>query len=115
MLVYVSAPYSEVSDKDSLMRTIAAFSGRYMLANPGEYAVSGLMHHYAIKEEPALGTDYKFWKEWCDLCMAVCTKMVVLTVPGWSTSEGVAAEIEYAKKVNMPIAYIDPYSYNNFA
>lgn len=50
-----------------------------------------------------------------DLCMAVCTKMVVLTVPGWSTSEGVAAEIEYAKKVNMPIAYIDPYSYNNLA
>ena len=41
--------------------------------------------------------------------------MVVLTVPGWSTSEGVAAEIEYAKKVNMPIAYIDPYSYNNLA
>lgn len=112
MLVYVSSPYSKVADKDFLMKTVSAFTGKYMLLNKGEYAVSGLLHHYAIKEEPKLGSDYKFWKEWCDLFMSRCDKVVVLTIDGWETSVGVAGEIEYAKKNNMPIVYINPFCYN---
>lgn len=115
MLVYVSAPYSDVPDKHKLMQTVAQACGKYMLAYPGHYAVSGLIHHYALTEVDGFGSDYEFWKNWCETFLAKCEKLVVLTVPGWSTSTGVAAEIQLAKKLNLPIEFIDPTSFYNIA
>lgn len=34
-------------------------------------------------------------------------KMYVLCLPGWKESKGVALEIEFAQKENIPIVYID--------
>ena len=115
MLVYVASPYSSVPDKHQLMRTVAQTCGKYMLAYPGQYAVSGLIHHYALSEVEGLGTDYEFWKNWCETFLRKCEKLVVLTIPGWNTSTGVAAEIQLAKSLNMPIEFIDPTSFYNIA
>lgn len=108
MLVYLSSPYSNVKNKENLMRDIARFSAQYMLAHPGEYAVSGLVHHYATLECDELGTDYQFWKEWCELFISKCDKVVVIMFPGWHNSTGVTAEIELAHKLNKPVEYREP-------
>ena len=105
MLVFISAPYSKVDDKELLMQTIARFSGEYMIAHPGQYAVTGLMHHYALLECPSLGTDYAFWKDWCELFLSRCDKVIVLQLPGWETSTGVSEEIKLATKLSKPIEF----------
>ncbi len=104
-IAYIAAPYSSIPDKHELMRLVAKFSGQYMINNPDWFAITGLVHHYASLEEPKLGTDYSFWVQWCELFMTKCDKLVVLCIPGWETSVGVQAEIEYASSLNIPIEY----------
>lgn len=107
-LVYVAAPYSKIEDKHTLMERIADFSGYYMINHPGEYAITGLVHHYASIQRPDLGTDYKFWEEFCVGFIKRCDKVLVLMIDGWEKSTGVHAEINLAKRLNIPIEYWIP-------
>jgi hypothetical protein len=107
MLTYIAAPYSKVEDKEALMKAIAKFSGEYMLSHPGEYAMTGLFHHYAATECTELGTDYAFWVNFCTEFLAKCDKLVVLKYKGWDTSTGVAAEISLATHWNLPVEYCE--------
>lgn len=104
-LIYVSSPYSAISDKEALMRCIARESGEYMIANPGEYAVTGLVGHYSVVEVPGLGTDYVFWQDFCEMLISKSDKVLVLMIPGWQESTGVRGEIEYATALGLPIEY----------
>ena len=104
-LVYVAAPYSRVPDKKELMERIADFCGYYMIKHPGEYAITGLVHHYAAVQRPELGTDYRFWEEFCVGFIKRSEKLVVLMIDGWDSSTGVNAEINLAKRLNIPIEY----------
>lgn len=111
MIVYVAAPYSKIKDKDKLMVDIGDFCGRYMINNPNEYAVTGLVHHYACINNPTLGTAYSFWADWCHEFLIKCDKMIVLMVDGWKESTGVQDEIIFCKSNYIPIVYatIDSY------
>lgn len=106
-MVYVAAPYSNIVNKPALMRSIAKFCGEYMIAHPGEYAITGLVHHYACEDNPTLGTDYQFWETFCQGFIQRCDKVVVLKIDGWETSKGVAAEIDYATHLGRPVEFVD--------
>ncbi len=105
MIVYVAAPYSNVEDKEELLDQIAKFNADYMVANPGEYLITGLVHHYALKHNKNLGSDWKFWKTFCIDFLDRVDKLIVLQFPGWDTSRGVQEEIEYAQYLALPIEY----------
>lgn len=107
MLAYVCAPYSNISDKNQLMRYIARISADYMLANPGHFLVSGLINHYACQENPNLGTDYHFWQDFCVTLMRRCDKVIVIRFLGWDESVGVRSEISLAMQLGLPIEFID--------
>lgn len=113
MLVYVAAPYSNVPDKEKLMDIIARVSAKYMLENPGEYTITGLVHHYACQHESRLGTDWAFWKDFCELFLKRCDKLLVIMYSGWWESGGVQAEIKLAEQLEIPVQYICPYTYLN--
>jgi hypothetical protein len=107
MLVYVAAPYSSIPDKNELMRIISKFCGEYMIANPGEYAIPGLVHHYPTLECPELGTDYSFWQNFCEVFLSRCDKMIVLRIPGWQESKGVKGELEFCLTHRIPVEFRD--------
>lgn len=104
-LVYVAAPYSAIEDRHQLMRDIARISGEYMIANPGEYAVTGLVNHYAALECEGLGTDYQFWQVFCELMINKSDKILVIKFPGWESSIGVSQEIKFATETGKEISY----------
>ena len=106
MIAYVSAPYSKIDDKHALMRLIAKQSGMWMLANPGWFAITGLVHHYAAQECSELGTDYVFWETWCEEFLQQCDKLLVLEIDGWDNSVGVQAEIALAHRLMIPVEYL---------
>lgn len=107
MLAYVAAPYSAFRDKNQLMRDIARISADYMIAHPGQFLVSGLCNHYACLENPTLGTDFAFWKEFCVDLMRRCDKLIVIRFGGWDESVGVRGEIHLAMTLGLPIEFID--------
>lgn len=106
MLVYISAPYSSAIDKDDHMKFVMRCIGAYMVANPGEFAVSPLCNHYALNGNPALGTDWTFWKDYSFELLNKCEKMVVLVMHGTDTSVGVHGEVTMAKELGIPVFYL---------
>lgn len=106
MIVYVAAPYSNIKNKKTLMNAIAYLCGKYMLENPGAYTITGLVHHYACLHHGELGTDWKFWKDFCEQFLTKCDKLLVLTFEGWKESGGVQAEIELAKLNGIEVEYV---------
>ena len=90
------------------MDRIAKFCAKYMLDNPGHYTITGLVHHYACQHEERLGTDWAFWKDFCEEFLAKCDKMVVITFDGWKESGGVQAEIKIAYELGIPVEYHKP-------
>ena len=107
MLTYVAAPYSNQQNKDSLMEDIAEFCAVYMKNHPGEYAVTGLVHHYACQYDKTLGTDWNFWKDFCTEFISKCNKLVVIKFPGWHESKGVLREIEIASEMGISVEFYE--------
>lgn len=105
-LVYLSAPYSKAEDKDELMRQVMKFSGDYMVAYPGQHVVSPLFNHYSLHLVPQLGSDYDFWGSYSRNLLSRCDLMIVLQLPGWDQSVGVADEIAEAGARNIQVKYL---------
>lgn len=105
-MIYLSAPYSRVADKDELMAKIMTFSGRFMLTHPGQHICSPLFNHYSLDRVPELGTDYAFWKAYSANMLGRCDRMIVLEIDGWLESTGVADEIRIAGLERIPVEYV---------
>ena len=106
MLVYLAAPYSRTSCKNSLMAAVMKFSGEYMLKNKGQFIVSPLFNHFSLEHVPGLGSDWEFWKEYSEKLMSKCDKLIVLDMPETAESTGVQAEIQLASAAGIPIVHL---------
>lgn len=54
-----------------------------------------------------LPTDFEFWRQYDKAIISRCSELWVLTLPGWSESVGVAAEIEIANRLSIPVRYVE--------
>jgi uncharacterized protein DUF1937 len=52
--------------------------------------------------------DWRIWRRVDRWFLQACEQVVVLTLPGWQTSEGVQAEIALAAELGKGIALIAP-------
>lgn len=107
MLVYLSAPYSSVVDKDKHMGLLMKFAGEYMLSHPGEFIVTPLTNHYALDHVPGLGADWNFWKNYSLDLLCKCDRMLVIEMDGTDTSTGVKAEIKHAIELGIEINHVE--------
>ena len=58
-----------------------------------------------------LPKDFEFWMNYDHAMIERCEVFGVLLLPDWTKSEGVQAEIAYAKQLEKPIAMLDPEGY----
>ena len=102
---YVSAPYSSALDKDQRMIIVTTYSATCLLRD--EHVICPLtMGHNFIKTSVKLPFQSEWWLDWCINLLAGCDEMDVLMLPGWDTSIGVTAEVEYAQQNGIKINYI---------
>lgn len=102
---YISAPYSNATDKDERMSMVSTYSANCLKRN--EFVICPLtMGHNFIKTGVQLPFDSNWWLGWCFAILSKCTQMDVLMIPGWEESTGVMAEIRFAQGNNIPINYV---------
>ena len=107
MLVYLSAPYSSVPDKDHLYQSVMRTSGLYMIRNQGARVVSPLFCVPSLSLVPEMGSDYNFWGDYSRELLQKCEKLIVLKYPGWDESTGVKDEIATALAANILVEYLE--------
>lgn len=111
-MVYLAAPYSVKHDDpavvaqtieermEALSRVDVALMGR------GVHTITPLLKHYTLAHSDG-ASDWAAFQEYSYNLIDRCDALYVLMLEGWDVSQGVTAEIKYAKELKMQIVYLD--------
>jgi hypothetical protein len=109
-LVYLASPYSHPDPrvKEERFRLACAAAGRLM--KEGECVFSPIAHSHSIEQHFHDGAieGHDFWLKQDFSILRHCSKLIILALDGWEKSRGVAAEIEFAQGLKIPLEYIEP-------
>ena len=107
MKIYLACPYSHPVQNVRNKRFIDANFQAAELMSEGHIVFSPISHSHPVAKTGMLDAlDLDFWLkqdlsfiEWCD-------SVYVMTIDGWSSSKGIQAEVEFARKIGKPIHFI---------
>lgn len=109
-IVYLACPYTDLSMEVRVSRFEASARAAAELIHRGMFVYSPITMTHPIDlvmaaEGDTMGSDY-----WCDFdeaFMSICSKMIILTIPGWKESKGIERERKFFEKFNKPVQYMD--------
>jgi len=107
-VIYLAGPYTDKDPKVSEQRFRALNKAAASLMHKGFHVYCAISHTHPITLEGDLPTDWEFWKQYDTVMLSRCNKIVVVMLEGWDKSTGVAAEIEIAKELGLPVEYMEP-------
>jgi len=108
-LIYLAVPYLDggIVTPTTLDRVKAVSAVAGSLIKEGFNVFSPISQGHAIAEVCDLPRDNEYWWTY-NRNMINCSQMVmVLKMPGWKESKGVAQEMDYAKSVGTPVVLRD--------
>ncbi len=106
-MIYLAIPYSHPDKEVRERRFRIANRVAAKLIKQGKTVFSPISHSHPINE---CGTDFgwKYWKPFDIAMLSMCNKIIVIDISGWDTSEGVACELEFARRNGISIEHITP-------
>jgi hypothetical protein len=114
-LYYLASPYRSFYGKkipglykrlDKAFEAVSELAGQ--LAAEGVFTFSPIAHSHPIALFSELdATKDEPWYSWNVLLMEKMEGMIVAKFPGWDESKGIKFEIEYYKKNNKEVYYLD--------
>ena len=104
---YLASPYSG-SVEVMQQRYEAALRIVGILLKKREWVYSPIVHAHEIAVRYAMPRDAKFWWEYNKTMMEAAERLLVLTLPGWRESVGVAMEVEFFSPLSKPILFVNP-------
>jgi hypothetical protein len=112
---YIASPYSPVGvhSEDERRRVRAerfdaACRATAVLMKRGVVAFSPIAHSHSIEQHFEGAESGEFWKRQDEPYLTACDRLIVLTLPDWGLSAGVAHEIAVAAARGIPIEYLSP-------
>jgi Domain of unknown function (DUF1937) len=107
--VYLASPYTPHGGESMQERTDAACAAAAKLMQQGHSVFSPIAHsHYVAAHLPdELRTSHDFWMRQDLAILRHADKLIVLCLPGWGESKGIATEITAAIAARIPVEYMD--------
>lgn len=96
MLHYLASPYNHPDPAIMESRRVAACRKAGELIAKGVAVLSPIAHNVAVIREVGGETGWDRWQAQDLAMLSACKKVLVLCLPGWEASKGVAAEINAA-------------------
>ena len=108
MIIYLAGPYTHPEESVRNQRAEALTRIAAELMQDGHIIFSPITHGHSVTQHlpPERACDKAFWMSQCIPMLSVCTKLVVVMLPGWVESTGVQHEIDVATQQGMQILYI---------
>jgi hypothetical protein len=106
-MIYLASPYSSPDQLVRLGRFNHVCRHAAKMMAGGGVVFSPIAHTHPIAEQGHLPTGWGYWEKVDRAFLAACTEMVVLRLPGWEQSKGVAAELKIAQEMGLPVRYED--------
>ena len=113
-LIYLACPYSctdktktkEEAEALQLQRYAAVTMIAAKLIAAGRNIYSPITHSYPIAATGIIKGDFATWERLDFAMLERCNEIWILMLPGWDSSVGVKAEMDYMKKIGRPIAFV---------
>lgn len=105
-VAYLSSPYFDPDPRIKEMRHTIVNRVAYELMSQGTLVYSPLTHNLPI-DRLGIHGNWATWKEFDHTMLSKCDRIIVLKLPGWENSKGVAAEIACAKELELPIEWME--------
>lgn len=104
--IYLASPYTSPDPDLVESRFLAAerYVANYLSTDVWVY--SPIVHCHELAKRHSLPKDFDFWIQYNFAMLEKAGALFVLQLPGWETSKGVSAEIEFARKRHIPIQYV---------
>lgn len=105
-IAYLACPYSHPDPKVKKERHTTVNRVTFHLMQKGILVYSPLTHNIPI-DSLGIHGDWMTWKDFDHKMLSRCDRLLVLKLPGWESSKGVAAEIEQANQLGLPIEWME--------
>lgn len=100
---YLASPYTAPDPQLRAARYEVACAAAAAMLREGFLVFSPIAHSHPLAAYD-LPVEFDFWRRHCLSFLDYwATELCVLTLPGWKESVGVAAEIDFALKLGLPV------------
>lgn len=109
--IYLATPYTHQQQKVMQRRYELAKSVVETLTDRGEVVYSPVVYCHPLvagRDKQAKRRDFNIWRHHNMAFLRVCWELWVVQFAGFSESQGMAAEIELAKQLHLPIQWWKP-------
>jgi len=106
--IYLASPYTHPEKEVRRLRFDIACAAAAHLMRSGRVVFSPIAHSHPIHFHGLDGMDHGFWMRQDGPLLDAADSVVVLMLPGWDTSAGVAWEIDRAIEAGKPVEYLRP-------
>jgi hypothetical protein len=107
-IVYLAAPYSHPILAERIRRFEAINRHAAKMMRDGIIVFSPISHTHPIAMAGELPTGWEFWGKQDREFLSHCKRFVVLKLPGWDKSKGVAAEMKIADELGLAVELLEP-------
>lgn len=104
---YLASPYTHPDPFVREARYLQAMIELTRRLKAGEHVYSPIVHCHELAKIADLPRDAKFWEAYNHTMLNRSSRLVVLCLPGWKESKGVADEISQAIYWGLPIEYTE--------
>lgn len=117
-LVYLASPYTATREygddvrpdpETEAYRATCAASCAARMMEAGTLVYSPIAHGHALVTAAVrpLDVSYARWMRHCLRMLRTCDELAVLAIPGWRESRGVQTEIAEARRIGIPVRFVD--------
>ena len=104
---YLASPYSRYpAGLDAAYTDVARLAGRLMAL--GYHVFSPIAHCHTAGRLEQLPPTHEFWLALDFKFIDRTDALLVAMLPGWDVSDGVTAEIDYARRTGKPVYFLNP-------
>jgi len=105
-LIYLASPYRADNPDIRKLRFKMVSKAAGQLVAAGNLVYSPITHSAPMAHEARLDIGYEQWKELDEFYLSRCDIVIVLQLPGWEISSGIADEIAFADDLGKPVMYL---------
>lgn len=106
--LYLASPYSHASPaiREERFNAVCRATAKLMLE--GRFVFSPIAHSHPVDLCMGSPQSGDFWKAQDVPILRHASELVVLKLAGWEESPGIAWEIDLARKMHIPVTYMEP-------
>jgi hypothetical protein len=101
--IYLASPYTSDDKFVQIARYRAALRASAELMKHGEIVFCPVAYGHSVEDKLRQNFPWDYWLRWSKAMLAPAKSLYILTLPGWESSKGLAAEVRMAHDLEIPI------------